>query len=834
MRFYNEIDDKALASNDAMNMIQSVAKDGYVQAEFLMAKIFEEGKFGVIQDTAKALSYYEHAAKQGHIDAAYVMGHKYHKDSEGGEGGEGIAQNPNKAREFSKIVVDEAKNNKGIFKYDYTETNVKDAETIYTKITQKSNSRSRLNNKTTSEVVKENEDDDDLIRTAKKAAEDLLERDEGDDDGDGDSESDGDGDGDDAAVSSAAAAVAAAAAATASAESGEIIINPDDIVDISVTSDVPSPATSAVVASSAAASAAASTIIPPVSASVGPGLALGKYRRRPPPHDNSPAPLPPITKNDKQYYQSYIKTIRKGIEDINIHLISYNTKKVTPESKSKQFSEIQDLKQDIEGSIRRIETNNYPRRNIDESSVWTNVQNLHNQLPYVEQIGLYRALWDDLGEDLTQANNDYAALLKEYDKLKPILIDFVRNHDIANGRFVLDHTKGELFFDLGGEGKGTVAYQSSGKAYVGGSHHGGGGNVSTSIQNGGRYHIPHDSKIYRMFATEVGHKPDELKERHPEIYEEVIKGIESGEIKPSEDDESPIKSSNNLKPEAYFTARDSNVVRNMLRGLAQTSVSAMATTTDELIKEYEQLVAMCRPETAVALIKAQLESKNIDLPKEPLSKVKATDNRIRETLGWNNSENRLLYDTNLVRKTSVPTANGVFSKFCYHKGKFSVFMSRGCPGDYSCMLNWVIIFAFRLLTHEPDKYKDENIVELIQNLHKTLFGDIFRGNDFVSRFVSENKNTTFYADSVKKLMSSDIFGDVTLQPLVIGIKREIQAMSEITAIDSIVRNTKKLRGGMKDVVTRKHRHNRVEDTAKHTRKHKIVTISLNKTRRTKT
>jgi hypothetical protein len=31
---------------------------------------------------------------------------------------------------------------------------------------------------------------------------------------------------------------------------------------------------------------------------------------------------------------------------------------------------------------------------------------------------LERALWADLGEDLTQANNDYAALLKEYDKIK--------------------------------------------------------------------------------------------------------------------------------------------------------------------------------------------------------------------------------------------------------------------------------------------------------------------------------------------------------------------------------------------------------------------------------
>ena len=84
-------------------------------------------------------------------------------------------------------------------------------------------------------------------------------------------------------------------------------------------------------------------------------------------------------------------------------------------------------------------------------------------------------------------------------------------------------------------------------------------------------------------------------------------------------------------------------------------------------------------------------------------------------------------------------------------------------------------------------------------------------------------------------MSSDIFGDVTLQPLVIGIKREIQEMSETREINMKLHKTTRIGvGGMKDVVTRKNRDFRVEDTAKHTRKHKIVTISLNKTRRTKT
>jgi hypothetical protein len=538
-------------------------------------------------------------------------------------------------------------------------------------------------------------------------------------------------------------------------------------------------------------------------------VSLSRYRKSPPPRDNSPAPLPPITIDDKQDYQRCIRTIRTGIANINTRLRSYNNKNVTPEFRDEKIREIQDLVQEIEGSFERITTNNYPRRNTSLAH---------------------------FSKDLTKANHDYAALVKQYEVLKSSITVLVRNHHIARGSFVMDHKTGELFLVPGGEGKGEIPSPSgkAAEANVGGSHHGG-GNVSTSIQKGGRYRIPHDSKIYRMFATEVGHKPSELNKTHPEIYEKVFKGIESGEIKLIEDDEPPIKSSDNSKSEAYLTARDSNVVRNMLRGLTQRSVSAMATTTDELIKEYDQLVAMCRPETAVALIKAQLESKNIDLPKEPLSKVKATDKRIRETLGWNNSENTLLYDVNLVRKTATPTANGVFSKFCYHKGKFSVFMSRGCPGDYSCMLNWVIIFAFRLLTHEPDKYTDENIVKLIQNLHKTLFGDIFAGSSyFVGLFVSDDKKKTFYAESVKKLLSSDIFDHVTLAPLVLGIKEEIQKMPEPAIDTRIHKTTVRLGGGMRDIVTRKHRHNRVEETAKHTRKHKIVTISLNKTRRTKT
>ena len=153
------------------------------------------------------------------------------------------------------------------------------------------------------------------------------------------------------------------------------------------------------------------------------------------------------------------------------------------------------------------------------------------------------------------------------------------------------------------------------------------------------------------------------------------------------------------------------------------------------------------------------------------------------------------------------------------------------------MLNWVIIFAFRLLTHEPDKYTDENIVKLIQNLHKTLLGDNFSSivNGIAEGlFVSDDKKKTFYAESVKKLMSSMIFAHENLGPLVLGIKEEIHKMPEPAFDSRVHKTTVRIGGGMRDIVTRKHRHNRVEETAKHTRKHKIFTISLNKTRRTKT
>jgi hypothetical protein len=352
------------------------------------------------------------------------------------------------------------------------------------------------------------------------------------------------------------------------------------------------------------------------------------------------------------------------------------------------------------------------------------------------------------------------------------------------------------------------------------------------------YIIPPDSELYPEYATELSHNNTDFNKNHPEFIHKVFKGIDRGEITPitEENSQRELEPQNKTKPQAYDSAKNQKIIHNMLIGISRDNPEKRQ---QDIIEKYNQMVELCRPDTALALIKAQLASKKIALPQTPPSAIAAIDKQILEALGWDKSENTLLFNAKLTvaeNKEMPTTVSGLFSTFCYHDRKFARFMFQQCRTDYICMLNWIIILAFRLMKKDPEKYTDERMVELIQNLHKTLFGDIFAGSSyFVGLFVSENKNTTFYADSVKKLMSSDIFGDVTLQPLVIGIKREIQEMSETREINMKLHKTTRIGvGGMKDVVTRKNRDFRVEDTAKHTRKHKIVTISLNKTRRTKT
>jgi hypothetical protein len=173
------------------------------------------------------------------------------------------------------------------------------------------------------------------------------------------------------------------------------------------------------------------------------------------------------------------------------------------------------------------------------------------------------------------------------------------------------------------------------------------------------------------------------------------------------------------------------------------------------------------------------------------------------------------------------------------------------------MLDWVIIIAFRLVRDYPGKYSNEQIVKLIENIHETLVGEIFHGSgDLANRtFLSDDIDPdAHYITKVKEWMMSKIFDDFALPDIVPGIKEELQklpehqiGMTEVTNTDvkpqttsnpKIGKTTQKgfrgIGGGVKENnVTRKHKHDRVEETTKHTRKHKIYTLCLNKTRRNK-
>jgi hypothetical protein len=431
---------------------------------------------------------------------------------------------------------------------------------------------------------------------------------------------------------------------------------------------------------------------------------------------------------------------------------------------------------------------------------------------------------------LKEAKRKEQRLLQTFEEMKKTTIpEFIKKHqDLTSNRQspkpgnVKFHMKdGVLFAEIGKEKQDEpVRHDRVAVQYA----QVGGGETTTYI-------IPPDSELYRKYAIELNHNKNDFNKKHPEFIHKVFEDIDRGEITPIKE-ENPLplpEPQNETKPQAYDSAKNPNIIRHMLIGITRDNPEKRQ---QDIIEKYNQMVELCRPDTALALIKAQLASKKIALPQTPPSAIAAIDKQILEALGWDKSENTLLFNAKIyVTKNERPAVVGLFSMFCYHERKFAHFMFPQCQTDYSCMLNWIIIIAVRLVNEEPEKYTNEQIIELIQNLHKTLFGDIFAGSSyFVSMFVSEPKNTTFYAESVKKLMSSEIFNYVTLQPFVIGIKEKIQAMSETKMIDPRLRKTNRLNGGtmdvggMRDNVTRKHRHDHHD--VKNTRKYK--------TRRTKT
>ena len=525
-------------------------------------------------------------------------------------------------------------------------------------------------------------------------------------------------------------------------------------------------------------------------------------KHKPPPKEAGPPPIPPMTDEDFLEYRKSTNDINRLLSQIEHRLGSY-TKGITPERKNKLYTEITEQKNTIDENLQAIRDASYSERVANEAT----------RKVYKKQ--------------LPELNKNYKDATAKYDKLKTRIDDIIMQYQLENGDLITDKATGRLFIVPGS----TPSF-----AKVGGGKH---------IQKGGRiaYEIPSDSDLYRGFEVEVFHPSNEFKEQHHDFFTKVIDGIESGEIKKI--DEPSIEPVSSSQPQAYLSAKTPAIIRNMLSGITQNP--------DNLIKKYDELVQMCMPDTAVALVISLLESK-----KQTVSQNPATDKQIRKRLGWENNENKLLYDVNLVRRTATPTANGLFSKFCFHNGEFSVFMSRHCQKDYICMLNWVIIIAFRLIRDYPGKYSNEQIVKLIENIHNTLVGEIFRrSGDLVNRtFLSDDIDPdAHYITKVKEWMMSKIFVDFALRDIVPGIKEELQklpehqiGMPEVTKTDvksqKITSNRKngkttqkgfrRIGGGVKENnVTRKHQHDRVEETTKHTRKHKIYTLCLNKTRRNK-
>ena len=316
------------------------------------------------------------------------------------------------------------------------------------------------------------------------------------------------------------------------------------------------------------------------------------------------------------------------------------------------------------------------------------------------------------------------------------------------------------------------------------------------------YKLLPGTELYEAAATTYGLKPES------EFYEKLRKESEKGnnkvELVPATKSNDAKPHDDNLSP-AEQSANNPEVIKNLIRSLDPKIVPDNAKTT----KQYEELVKMCDKTTAVVLIKQLLLSKSI-----PIENL--TDERILEILGWNKNTNELLYRNN---------GQGLFSFFCFDGGSFSPAFSHHCEKNYVCMLNWVLILAFRLRIRDPAKYTDAAIEELIKNMHKALYRFI-TPESMAKNFTRLDADPNFYTDMSKKNMNTDIFNDVTLTPLVTGIKAQVPQIPDTKnaslssyfpkkTIDPRVRKTTvKLGGGIlhgdsKNSTRKLHRHDRV-------------------------
>ena len=309
--------------------------------------------------------------------------------------------------------------------------------------------------------------------------------------------------------------------------------------------------------------------------------------------------------------------------------------------------------------------------------------------------------------------------------------------------------------------------------FVGGrsySTHGASTSRKMKPQIGGadtEYELPPGSHLYNKFVTSFYPISSlEFKNEYPDFDPQVKAGIINGTIpsltkreeneEQTPEDEEP---SDNLSP-AEQSSNNPEVIKNLIRSL---NIPSKAETT----KQYEELVKMCDKTTAVELIKQLLLSNSIR-GKKPTDERMPTDERILEILGWNKNTNKLLYRNN---------GQGLFSLFCFDSGSFSPAFSRHCGENYVCMLNWVLILAFRLRIRDPAKYTDAAIEELIKNMHHALYG-LFETGSMADNFTRIDANPNFYTDMSKKIMISKVMFDQTLKQLRRGIKAQVKQIPE--------------------------------------------------------
>ena len=322
------------------------------------------------------------------------------------------------------------------------------------------------------------------------------------------------------------------------------------------------------------------------------------------------------------------------------------------------------------------------------------------------------------------------------------------------------------------------------------------------------YELPPGSHLYNKLVTSVNAITSlEFKNEYPDFDPQVKAGIIDGTIPPltkRENEEQPQhedeETSDNLSP-AEQSANNPEVIKNLISSL---NIPSKAKTT----KQYEELVKMCDKTTAVELIKQLLLSKSI-------RGKKPTDERILEILGWNKNTNKLLYRHN---------GQGMFSLFCFDSGSFSPAFSSHCGENYVCMLNWVLILAFRLRIRDPAKYTDAAIEELINNMHDALYG-LFETGSMADNFTRPDGNSNFYTEMSKKIMISKVMFDQTLKQLRRGIKAQVKQIPETknpktTTLDpedqnntlrnkTLRANGGRLRGNSKNPTRKLHRHDRV-------------------------